>query len=407
MAASHFRGPRGILVLPANCTDPCQPMWTAEIDGELYGVASDGTNVYASDGRQVLAYPIGCSDPCAPVWSTELEGSAWGFLIDDSDLVVTAQTPSNGVLGVGVTVFTGGPSIATEAPDMGSTGYDLRNVALDDVVTERDGTRTALVSYEIAWSGEEWPGYMDCRIDIVDADGTRIATQEFERMSTRPHPPPDVIAVAVSSGDPADAEISCGEAHRPSASAAYVIADPVVVGTAGDARMAFDVAWTTEEPPLYQACQAELQRADGTIGNYPFGLSVPPGRAEILLSAGFAGASVLDVSCHPYRTPDDVEASTDDVLSVDPMPQSILENASTELIPEWQRRVREWAARIGADGMSDQTLVDTMDFLTRAITESFLANDDWVAERELMLRRTYLCELLPADHVYRGGEYCT
>jgi hypothetical protein len=321
--------------------------------------------------------------------------------------MATSQQGPIGTTGLKVTVYSGQPRKASEGQAEGSARYELRNVTLDDVVTERDGVRTALVSYEIAWSSEEWPGYMDCRVDIVDADDTTIATQEFERMSTRPHPPPDVIAVAVPSGDPADARISCGEAHRPTASAAYVITDPVVVGTAGDARMAFDVAWTTEEPPLYQACQAELQRADGTIGNYPFGLSVQPGRAEILLPAGFAGASVLDVSCDPYRTPDDVEASADDVLSVDPIPQSILDNASTELIPEWQRRVRAWATKIGAEAMSEQALVDTMDLLTRAITESFLANDDWMAERELMLRRTYLCELLPASHPYRGGEYCT
>lgn len=406
VAATRLGGLAAIAVLPANCDDPCRPMWMAEPGVELHGVTSDGSSVFASTGRRLVAYPLACADPCAPLWSADLDADAWSLLVDDRYLIATSQQGPVGTTGLKVTVYSGQPRTASEGQAEGSAQYELRNVHLDDVVTEDDGTLTALVSYEIAWSGDEWPGYMDCRVDIVDAEGTTIATQEFERMSTRPRPPPDVIAVAVPSGDPADVEISCGEAHRPSESAAYVITDPVVVGTAGDVRMAFDVAWITEEPPLYQGCQAELQRADGTIGNYLFGLSVPPGRAEILLPAGFAGASVLDVSCLPYRTPDDVEASTDDMLSVDPMPQSILENASTELIPEWQRRVREWAAEIGAEGMSDQALVDTMDVLTQAITRSFLANDDWVGERELMMRRTYICGLLPADHKYRGGEYC-
>jgi hypothetical protein len=95
------------------------------------------------------------------------------------------------------------------------------------------------------------------------------------------------------------------------------------------------------------------------------------------------------------------------VSVVDPMPASILENASTNLIPEYERRVQQWADSFDVEGMSDQALVATMDVLTRAISDGVLVNDDWVGLRELMLRRTYLCELLPADHPYRGGEYCS
>jgi hypothetical protein len=65
----------------------------------------------------------------------------------------------------------------------------------------------------------------------------------------------------------------------------------------------FDVTWATEEPPSYQACEADLRRTDGTIGTYPFGLSVGPGQAVVLLTDEFAGAIPLDLSCHPYRTP--------------------------------------------------------------------------------------------------------
>lgn len=202
---------------------------------------------------------------------------------------------------------------------MDAANYEVRDVALDEVVTGDDGTPSAIVSYEIVWSGDEWPGYVQCRVDILDAEGTRIGGLEFETGSLRPDPPPDVIDVPFSSGVPATAEVSCGDAYRPSATAAYVISNPVVAGTARDPRLTFDVRWATDEPPLYQACEAELQRTDGTIGNYPFGLSVPPGRGEVLLTPEFADALVLDVSCHPFRGLPDGAQTAGDIVSVDPM----------------------------------------------------------------------------------------
>ena len=46
-----------------------------------------------------------------------------------------------------------------------------------------------------------------------------------------------------------------------------------------------------------------------------------------------------------------------------------------------------------------------MDSLTRLISDR---PDDvhtfWI--NEVMQRRVYLCERLPADHEYRNGEYC-
>lgn len=405
LIADHLKGPARIAVLPTSCTGPCQPMWTAEMGDELYGVASDGASVFASDGRRVLAYPAVCSDPCEPTWTTDLDGAAWNFLIDDRNLVVTGRLGSDGIIGIGVTVFAGEPRAPSEEP-IEEANYEIRNVVLSDVVTGEDGAASAIVSYEIEWSDDQWPGYVQCRVEILDADGNRIGGLDFETASLQPDPPPDMIDVPLSSGVPATAAMSCGDAHRPSTSAAYVISNAVVVGTARDPRLVFDVSWATDEPPLYQACEAELQLSDGTIGSYPFGLSVPPGRGEVLLTPEFAGARVLDASCHPRRGQADEAPMASDVASVDPMPAVVVLNASTDLMPELERRVRDWATNVDAAGMSDQEIADTMDALTLAIANLDETEDEWLRTRELMMRLRYLCELLPTGHPYRGGEYC-
>lgn len=119
VAADHYRGPARIAVLPATCTESCQPMWTAEMGEQLYGVASDGTTVFASDGRRVIAYPAVCSDPCAPIWTADLDAAAWNLLIDNRHLVVTSQIGSDGIVGIGVTVFAGDPRAPSEEPCYG------------------------------------------------------------------------------------------------------------------------------------------------------------------------------------------------------------------------------------------------------------------------------------------------
>lgn len=184
----------------------------------------------------------------------------------------------------------------------------------------------ALVSYELLWSSSEWPGYVQCQADVLGADGDVIGGLEFETMSLQPDPPPALIDVPISSGVPDSASISCGDAHRPSASAGYVILNPTVEGPASDPRLVLEVAWATDESPLYQACEAQLRRIDGATRTYRFGLSVPPGRGEVLLTPELAGSSVLDVACHPFQSPGDGTQATDDMTAVTPIPEPVLLN---------------------------------------------------------------------------------
>jgi len=117
VGARRFRGSARLAVLAANCAGSCHPLWTIGMGEQLNGVASDGTSIFASEGRRVLAYPAACTDRCAPVWTADLEGAGWEFLIDNRSLVVTSQLGSDyGVVGLGLTVFAGGSRAPSEDP---------------------------------------------------------------------------------------------------------------------------------------------------------------------------------------------------------------------------------------------------------------------------------------------------
>jgi hypothetical protein len=133
VAADRFRGSERLAVLAANCAGSCQPLWTVGMGEQLNGVASDGTSIFASEGRRVLAYPAACTDRCAPVWTADLEGAAWQFLIDDKSLVVTSQLGSDGVAGLDLTVFAGGSRVPSEDPYVipSATGFVIASGETD------------------------------------------------------------------------------------------------------------------------------------------------------------------------------------------------------------------------------------------------------------------------------------
>lgn len=96
----------------------------------------------------------------------------------------------------------------------------------------------------------------------------------------------------------------------------------------------------------------------------------------------------------------------EDIASVEPMPSAVVFDGATELMPEWTTRLEDWSARFAVRDMSVEELVASMDTLTRALASLEETDDEWLRQRELMMRRLELCELLPTDHSYRGGEYC-
>ena len=59
----------GVFGFPAVCSDPCEPLWTAETDGPVAGVAVSGDAAYAIARGQVMAFPLSCEGRCAASWT--------------------------------------------------------------------------------------------------------------------------------------------------------------------------------------------------------------------------------------------------------------------------------------------------------------------------------------------------
>jgi len=97
----------------------------------------------------------------------------------------------------------------------------------------------------------------------------------------------------------------------------------------------------------------------------------------------------------------------DSVAEVAPIPEEILSGGAGAISDEIERRTESWADVLGASELSSSDLASTMDRLTEAILGRESSEDWWLRVRELASRRTYLCELLPSEHPYRGGEYCS
>lgn len=94
------------------------------------------------------------------------------------------------------------------------------------------------------------------------------------------------------------------------------------------------------------------------------------------------------------------------IVSYEPFPQFVLEAGGEAIWQELHRKADEWATSIGADQMSPEVLARNMDRLNRAILSLLESTQRWLAVHELALRRDELCVRLPADHLYRGGEFC-
>jgi hypothetical protein len=92
IAACHL-SPDGsdVVAMETTCEGDCHPKWLGSVDGDVYGVASDGATVFAAVGQEVVAYPVACSDPCSPVWRSDVRGEGWWLLIDETRLIVAAR----------------------------------------------------------------------------------------------------------------------------------------------------------------------------------------------------------------------------------------------------------------------------------------------------------------------------
>jgi hypothetical protein len=104
VAADHFRE-GSIVAIPTDCSSHCAPLWSAPVNGEVYGVASDGKTVFAAfSGQRIRGYPIDCSDPCTPIWDGQVRGQVWWILLDGERLIAAGRVGEL-MTGLALTVF--------------------------------------------------------------------------------------------------------------------------------------------------------------------------------------------------------------------------------------------------------------------------------------------------------------
>jgi hypothetical protein len=105
VVADHFSD-GGIIAFPTDCPAQCAPLWSAPVNGDVYGVVSDGKTVFAGlPGELIRGYPIGCSDPCSPVWEEQARGDVWWILLDGERLIAAGRVGEQITTGVVLTAF--------------------------------------------------------------------------------------------------------------------------------------------------------------------------------------------------------------------------------------------------------------------------------------------------------------
>jgi heat shock protein HslJ len=143
-------------------------------------------------------------------------------------------------------------------------------------------------------------------------------------------------------------------------------------------------------------------------GNPAFPFQVPLGEP-------LGDREILDASTYPpgvrWPLPSSFPTAADALTAVDGAAlRAQIDDVGWEAFTESSNdRIATWADQIGASAMSPTELSRAMDQLTRTLRdvgEPEFDGDSWLILRELMGRRIFLCGLLPAEHPYRGGEYC-
>jgi hypothetical protein len=126
--------------------------------------------------------------------------------------------------------------------------------------------------------------------------------------------------------------------------------------------------------------------------------------ATILILAGLltaCGGLTRESASKSAQEPSRAEMTQVAVIS-----EQVKEAGWNEVLETIDGRVVQWQSDVGVASMETQELADVIDVIISAINQRESAEDEWLVTRELFARVEALCVRLPADHPYRGGEYC-
>jgi len=100
------------------------------------------------------------------------------------------------------------------------------------------------------------------------------------------------------------------------------------------------------------------------------------------------------------------EPSRAEMTQVAVISEELKDAGWSEVLETIDGRVAQWQSDVGAASMNTQELADGLDVIISAVNHRESTENDWLVTRELFSRLEALCVRLPAEHPYRGGEYC-
>lgn len=164
---------------------------------------------------------------------------------------------------------------------------------------EHPDPHRALVTYDAAWSGTEFPGTARCRLTAIDLAGNEVGEVMFELTAVETVAADLTQEVAVS-GAPASAKAECARGSYP-ADANYSFTAMATEDVAGGATVWATVRWVDGYPSV-RSCEARVTLADGTVGSQSFNLDVGDGERvpiAILPEVDASAVGDVQVTCGP------------------------------------------------------------------------------------------------------------
>lgn len=160
----------------------------------------------------------------------------------------------------------------------------------------------AVVHYGIAWSGDAYPGEVDCHITVKDAAGDAVGNATFgldwpePSANTKGSSPVDVT------GNPSTASGSCDPGSYPTGSGYSFKFTGVTDGDQkGESTLHFATNWTTSSYPATRTCSLQIAMVDGTTHNVgPFTMVVGNASDEITMPVQLSPPSSIsraDIKC--------------------------------------------------------------------------------------------------------------
>ncbi len=176
--------------------------------------------------------------------------------------------------------------------------------ALSGFTLEFDAASSvAHVAYETAWTTTKYPGEASCVIEVVDASGRVVGSQQFG-LDTYSRTTNDQFLDIPVSGTPASARGFCGAA--PSAPGSGYAFSDVRVGhpaglAPGEVRLIATGHWIDGLMPPVMSCTAIATLPSGRTQSVQFTLAVGDGDTfQVVLPASFAGATDPSISCTEF-----------------------------------------------------------------------------------------------------------